>query len=89
MNAARRLTKDHDGDGRFDELGLWTLPPWLHAPWLWDGDWVNEEGRPDVTATPVVTGITKFVELGLVHQVVRAQPLPIRYQGDLPVGVLV
>jgi multiple sugar transport system substrate-binding protein len=86
VNAARRLTKDHDGDGRFDELGLWTLPPWLHAPWLWDGDWVNEEGRPDVTATPVVTGITKFAELGLVHQVVRAPTVAHSVSGGFASG---
>jgi len=63
LKAARRLTRDRDGDGRIDQYGTLFANDLLSMlPWIWSngGDWLSGDGRECVLHRPEAVEAVRF-----------------------------
>ena len=66
----RKLTVDRNGDGTIDQYALRRLPPWRLVPFMFDGDWIGEDGEPALSSPAVVKSIEQTAALALEHELV-------------------
>lgn len=66
----RKLTVDRNGDGVVDQYALRRLPPWRLVPFMFDGDWIGDDGEPALLAPAVVKSIEQMAALTLEHELV-------------------
>lgn len=81
IDAAKKLTKDTNGDGKIDQFG-YAKAWWPVYLWLNGADLFNKERTKCTIAEPAaVEGIQKMVDLWLVHKVAPT-PADLKTQSD-------
>ena len=73
VEAARKLTYDHDGDGETDRWGLHVGVLREYVWRLWGVDLMSAEGRSNLGDPRAIAAFEWFADLFLVHQVVGGE----------------
>ena len=70
VEVGKKVTVDRNGDGTIDQWALRRLPPWRLMLFMFDGDWVGEDGQPALLSPAVVRSIEEMAALTLEHNLV-------------------